>query len=63
MRDGLDPGDVLLLMGFLWRVPDGPTGRQQADRMMAIVIDGLRPRRNHLSSLDIRRSANTLPPV
>jgi hypothetical protein len=43
MRDGLDPGDVLLLMGFLWRVPDGPTGRQQADRMMVIVIDGLRP--------------------
>jgi hypothetical protein len=30
-------------MGFLWRVPDGPTGRQQADRMMKIVIDGLRP--------------------
>ncbi len=43
MRVGLDPGDVLLLMGFLWRVPYGPTGRQQADRMMASVVDGLRP--------------------
>ena len=43
MRQGLDPADVLLLMGFLWRVPDGPTGRQQAGRMMDIVIDGLRP--------------------
>ena len=43
VRAGLDPGDVLLLMGFLWRVPDGPSGRQQADRMMAIVVDGLRP--------------------
>lgn len=29
--------------GFLWRVPDEPTGRQQSDRIMAMVIDGLRP--------------------
>jgi AcrR family transcriptional regulator len=43
VRAGLDPGDVLLLMGFLWRVPDGPAGRKQADRMTDIVIDGLRP--------------------
>jgi len=43
VRAGLDPGDVLLLMGFLWRVPEGPAARRQADRMMDIVIDGLRP--------------------
>lgn len=43
VRDGLDPDDVLLLMGFLWRVPDGPTGSQQARRMMEIAINGLRP--------------------
>ena len=63
VRDGLDPDDVLLLMGFLWRVPDGPAGRATG-----APDDGHRNqrdagRRNHLSSLDIRRSARTLPPV
>jgi AcrR family transcriptional regulator len=43
VRDGLDPDDVLLLMGFLWRLPEGPTGKQQASRLMDIVINGLRP--------------------
>jgi AcrR family transcriptional regulator len=43
VRDGLDPDDVLLLMGFLWRVPDGPAGGQQARRMMDIAINGMRP--------------------
>ena len=40
MRPGLDPADVLLLMGFLWR--SGSKG--QAGRLMELVIDGLRPR-------------------
>jgi AcrR family transcriptional regulator len=44
MRPGLDPGDVLLLMGFLWRVDTAPQGRQQAARIMEYVIEGLRPR-------------------
>jgi hypothetical protein len=44
MRPGLDPGDVLLLMGFLWRVHAGPEGKQQAARIMEYVIEGLRPR-------------------
>jgi AcrR family transcriptional regulator len=43
MRDGLDPGDVLLLMGFLWRVAHDADGEAQAARMMELVIDGLRP--------------------
>jgi AcrR family transcriptional regulator len=43
VRDGLDPDDVLLLMGFLWRVPDDPAGKEQARRLMDIVINGLRP--------------------
>lgn len=43
-RSGLDPADVLLLMGFLWRVEDGPAGRRQRDRMMSLVIEGLRIR-------------------
>jgi AcrR family transcriptional regulator len=44
MRAGLDPGDVLLLMGFLWRVEAAPEGKQQAARIMEYVIEGLRPR-------------------
>ena len=44
VRDGLDPADVLLLMGFLWRTtPDNP-GKAQASRGMEIIIAGLRPR-------------------
>jgi AcrR family transcriptional regulator len=44
MRGGLDPADVLLLMGFLWRVGLGQDGREQARRIMELVIEGLRPR-------------------
>ena len=44
LRDGLDPDDVLLLMGFLWRTPVTEAGREQARRMLDLVIDGLRPR-------------------
>jgi AcrR family transcriptional regulator len=35
---GLDPADVLLLMGFLWRVP----ANRQADRVLEVVLAGLR---------------------
>jgi AcrR family transcriptional regulator len=41
---GLDPGDVLLLMGFLWRTPPTEKGRDQARRLLDLVIEGLRPR-------------------
>jgi AcrR family transcriptional regulator len=44
LRAGLDPGDVLLLMGFLWRTPSTDAGREQAGRLMELVIEGLRPR-------------------
>jgi AcrR family transcriptional regulator len=43
MRGGVDPGDVLQLMACLWRVPPGPEGLAQADRLMELVISGLRP--------------------
>lgn len=42
-RPDLDPADVLMLMSFLWRLPAGPAGSRQADRIIAIVLDGLRP--------------------
>ena len=44
LRPGHDPGDVLLLMGFLWRVGHGEPGLEQADRIMETVLDGLRAR-------------------
>ena len=43
MRSNLDPDDVLLLMGFMWRVDAGAEGNKQAARIMEVVIDGLRP--------------------
>lgn len=45
VRPGLDPADVLLLMGFLWRVSDDKEGRAQADRTLELVLQGLRPTR------------------
>ncbi len=43
IRPGLDPADVLLLMGFLWRVGPDDEGREQANRIMELAIDGFRP--------------------
>lgn len=45
VRPGLEPGDVLLLMGFLWRVAPGPAGVQQGRRVSEIVLYGIRPPR------------------
>ena len=41
VRPGLDAGDVLLLMGFLWRLPPGDDGREQGRRIMRIVFNGI----------------------
>ena len=43
VRSGLDPADVLVLMGFLWRVGPGKPGAQQAQRILDIVVRGLQP--------------------
>jgi hypothetical protein len=43
LRPGLDPADVLLLMGFLWRVGPGEDGKAQAARLFDLVVDGIRP--------------------
>jgi AcrR family transcriptional regulator len=42
MRGDLDPADVLLLMGFLWRTSPDAAGKEQARRIMELTIDGLR---------------------
>jgi AcrR family transcriptional regulator len=68
VRPGLDPADVLLLMGFLWRVSDDKQGREQADRTLDLVLQGLRantnPRLNPLNQSrgTARRSPNRPAP-
>jgi AcrR family transcriptional regulator len=42
VRPGLDPADVLLLMGYLWRVGPGEDGIAQGRRLTRIVLDGIR---------------------
>jgi AcrR family transcriptional regulator len=44
VRPGLEPADVLLLMGFLWRVPPGQPGLDQGRRLTAIALDGMKAR-------------------
>lgn len=44
LRPDLDADDVVLLMGFMWRVGPGAEGRAQAERLMDMTIAGLRPR-------------------
>ena len=46
LRPDIEPGDFLLLILFLWRIPPGPGARAQADRMIGLVLDGVltRPR-------------------
>jgi AcrR family transcriptional regulator len=42
VRRGLDPADVLLLMGYLWRVAPDDDGIRQGRRLTEIVLDGIR---------------------
>jgi AcrR family transcriptional regulator len=42
VRPGLDPADVLLLMGYLWRVAPDENGVRQGRRLTQIVLDGIR---------------------
>jgi AcrR family transcriptional regulator len=42
IRPGLDPDDVLLLMGFLWRIDPSGDSDARAGRLLDIIVDGLR---------------------
>ena len=50
LRPDLDADDVLLLMGFMWRVAPDTEGLAQAERLMEMTITGLRPRPGQTSS-------------
>jgi AcrR family transcriptional regulator len=43
IRPGIDPVDVIMLMSCLWRTPDTPAGAAQADRLLDLAIEGMRP--------------------
>jgi AcrR family transcriptional regulator len=42
VRPGLDPDEVLLMVGFLWRIAARDDWRARASRMLDVVMDGLR---------------------
>jgi AcrR family transcriptional regulator len=49
IRPDADPEDVLRAMGGVWQMSDGPQWREQARRLLALLMDGLRygaPRAN-----------------
>jgi AcrR family transcriptional regulator len=41
IRPGVDPDDVLLLLGFLWRIDPGADAEARAARMLDLIMDGL----------------------
>jgi len=42
VRAGLDPDDVLLIMGFLWRIDPRTDWRSRSGRLLDLLMDGLR---------------------
>jgi AcrR family transcriptional regulator len=44
IRRGVDAEDVLLLMGFLWRIEPGRAGEARAERLLDLVMDALQSR-------------------
>ena len=45
IRKGIDAEDVLLLMGFLWRIEPGRDGEARVKRLLALVMIGLQRER------------------
>ncbi len=42
LRPDSDPDDVMRVISAIWYLPDGPEWRRDVDRMLDLVIDGLR---------------------
>jgi len=41
IRPGIDPDDILLLLGVLWRIDPGPDAATRATRLLDLVMAGL----------------------
>ncbi|MEW5351593.1 TetR/AcrR family transcriptional regulator [Streptomyces sp. 16-176A] len=44
LKPGTDPEDVLLQLSVLWRIPPGEGAEARADRILDLILDGLRTR-------------------
>ncbi|WP_439944405.1 TetR/AcrR family transcriptional regulator [Streptomyces sp. BBFR115] len=44
LKPGTDPEDVLLQLSVLWRIPPGEGAEARADRILELILDGLRTR-------------------
>ncbi|RSM88048.1 TetR/AcrR family transcriptional regulator [Kibdelosporangium aridum] len=42
IRPGLNPDDVLLMMGAVWRTPAGQEGENQASRLLDLILEAFR---------------------
>jgi hypothetical protein len=40
-RPGIEPADVLMLMGFLWSIEPGDDGEERTRRVLDLAISGL----------------------
>jgi AcrR family transcriptional regulator len=63
IRPGVDPDDILLLLGFLWRIDPGPDAATRAARLLDLVIGGLQagaPRAGRPDRRALRRSPRLL---
>ena len=59
IRPGLDPYDVLLIMGFLWRIDPRSDWRARSGRLLDILIDGLKAGARS-AAFDLSGSRDTL---
>ncbi|MGW5448282.1 TetR/AcrR family transcriptional regulator [Streptomyces asiaticus] len=44
LKPDTDPEDVLLQLSVLWRIPPGEGAEARADRILGLILDGLRTR-------------------
>lgn len=59
IQPGIDPDDVVLLLGFLWRIDPGPNAGTRAARLLDLVMAGLQtgaPRAGRPKPRPVRRS-------
>ena len=57
LRSGIDADDVLLMVGFLWRLDPSNDWEARASRMLDLVMDGLRADTTGAAVLDGRNPA------
>jgi AcrR family transcriptional regulator len=63
---GHDPDDVLLILGFLWRIDPGPGAEAQVGRLLDLVMTGLRadaPSKQEVAAIARARSRRTRRPA